>query len=145
MNYSKTVFLINKNVRAISAQYEPGAEAEIFKTLDENVKVGDIVVVPSDTRHRFTTVKVKHVDEDVDIDFDDTVQCKWIVSVVDTEAFESLLDMEKTAIAKVKSAEVRKKRADLSSALFEDNIEELKALPIAAMNGDSAEGSDPNT
>jgi hypothetical protein len=74
---SKIVFLINDQARAIMATYEPGAPAEMFKTLDDSISVNDLVVVQSTTRHMMTVVKVTAVD--VDVNFDSTTPLKWIV------------------------------------------------------------------
>lgn len=137
MNYSTAVFLINKNARAISATYESGdgAVRTVFKTLDASIKVGDFVIVPTDTRHKMTVVKV--VEADVDVDFDSTIQMQWIVGTVDRKAFETTLSQEGDAITKIKSAELRKKRTELAASVLADYAPEIKLLPIAAMNGDT--------
>lgn len=44
MNRSTTVFLINKDIRAFTAIYEDGHKAEYFKTFDQTLKKGDLVV-----------------------------------------------------------------------------------------------------
>lgn len=137
MNYSTAVFLINKNARAIAATYEHGDSAArtIFKTLDQTIKVNDFVIVPTDTRHKMTVVKV--VETDVDVDFDSAAQMAWIVGTVDRSQFETTLQQEADAIVKIKSAELRKKRAELAASVLADYAPEIKALPIAAMNGDT--------
>ncbi len=137
MNYSTAVFLINKNVRAVLGTYEVGdsAKRETFKTLDQNLKAGDFVVVPTDTRHGMTVVKI--VDTDVDVDFDSKDNVRWIIAKVDRAPFDGMLEQEAEAIKAIKSAELRKKRDELRNAMFADHIETLKALPIAAINGDT--------
>lgn len=140
MNYSTAVFLINKNVRAIAAIYEAEAFAKsmprtIFKTLDASLIPGDHVIVPTGTRHGMTICKVMEVD--VDVDFDSTTPMAWVIGKVDDAPYKLILSQEATAIDKIKSAELRQKRADLRTALFADNLAEIAALPIAAMNGDA--------
>ena len=137
MNYSTAVFLINKHVRAIIGTYEAtdNAPRTIFKTLDDGIAVGDFVVVPTDTRHKMTIVKV--VETDVDPDFESSTQVQWIVGKVDRADFELHLREEAQAITAIKAAELKKKRADLAKSMFDANYEELKALPIAALNGDT--------
>ncbi len=139
LNYSTAIFLINKHARAISATYEAedNAKRTIFKTLDQDIAVGDFVVVPTDTRHKMTVVKV--VEVDVDVDFDSTTTVHWVIGVVDRAYHEDLLKQESEAIKVIKSAELRKKRDELREAMFKDHLETIKALPLAAMNGDHKE------
>ena len=65
MNYSTVVFLVNKNVRAIKCAYEVNDKGEpcgnltIFKSFDHSIKVGDDVVVPTETRVKRTVVRVQ--------------------------------------------------------------------------------------
>lgn len=137
MNYSIAVFLINKNVRAVMGTYESddNAKRTLFKTLDESIAVGDFVVVPTDTRHKMTVVKV--VEVDVDVDFDAPGPVQWVIGRIDRSGHDKVLAQEAVAVQAIKSAELRKKREDLRHAMFADHVETLKALPIAAMNGDS--------
>lgn len=134
MNYSKAVFLINNKVRAVRGTYETSGAVADFKTLDPSIAKDDLVVVPTGTRHGFTVFKITEVD--IDLDMDSPTKIEWVVCKVDQEAYKTLLSQEETAITKIKSAEMRKKREDLASALFKDSMEEMKALPIASMNGD---------
>lgn len=136
MNNSIAVFLLNPNVRAIQATYEAGDKAArtMFKTLDPNIKVDDLVIVPTDTRHNMTVCKVAAID--VEIDFDSSVPVQWVIGRIDPTGYSQVLQQEGVAISAIRSAELRKKREDLSKALFADNIETFKALPIAASGGD---------
>lgn len=136
MNYSTAVFLINKNLRAVLATYEAEdtAKRTLFKTFDESINPGDFVIVPTDTRHRMTVCKV--VEVDVDVDFDAPGPVMWIIGKIDKTGYEQTLGQEAVAIQKIKSAELRKKREDLASSMLAQSRDELKALPIAAMNGD---------
>ena len=129
MNYSKAIFLISNEARAILATYETGdtASRTLFKTLDPGIAVGDYVVVETCTRHHMTVCKV--VETDVDVDFDDSDEIKWIIGTVRRENFDALKAQEADAIAKIRSAEKRKRRNELREALVADT-EELKALPI---------------
>jgi hypothetical protein len=133
MNYSTTVFLINKNVRAVIGVYEPedGKKKTIFKTLDQSIEVDDLAIVPSTTRHGMTVVKI--IEVDADIDFDSTEQINWIVSKVDKAEYEQTIKREQSAIQAIKSAEMRKKRDDLRAALFKDQ-EALKNLSLSNLS-----------
>jgi uncharacterized protein (DUF2344 family) len=141
MNYSTAIFLINKNARAIRASYENvagGATYDgakyVFKTLDPDIAVDDYIVVPTETRHLMTVVKVAEVD--VDLDLESSQEIKWVVGKINVEAYEELLKQEQQAIKKIKSAVMRKKRSELAEDLFTDNLEEIKALPISEINDD---------
>lgn len=145
MNYSTAVFLINKNMRAVQAVYEPGnpdgwqppgpvVKRTTFKTLDPSIKIGDFVIVPTNTRHGMTVCKIVEVDSD--IDFDSAVSVDWIIGKIDRAPFERTLADEGVAIQAMKSAELRKRRDDLRTALFADQMEALKALPMTALNGE---------
>lgn len=136
MNYTTAVFLINKNVRAVLCNYEPDAPDKkcMFKTLDPTVKVGDLVIVPTKTRHGMTVSKV--IEADVDVDFDSATPVAWIVCKVDQTAHDVTLAQEAEAIAVIMSAERTKKRNELAAALLVDSKDALKALQITVMNGD---------
>ena len=136
MNYTTAVFLINKNVRAVVATYEAEdtAKRTVFKTLDQTLKIGDFAIVPTDTRHKMTVVKI--VETDVDVDFDSTTPVAWIMGKIDRTEYDLTLAQEQEAIQVIKSAELRQKRDNLRKAMFADHVETLKALPIAVINGD---------
>lgn len=136
MNYTTAVFLINKNVRAVLCNYEPDAPDKkvMFKTLDPTIREGDLVIVPTKTRHGMTVSKV--VETDVDVDFDNAAPVAWIVAKIDQSGYEATIAQEGDAIAVIKSAEKTKKRNELAAALLVDSKDALKALPITVMNGD---------
>ncbi len=138
---SRLIFLVNDLARAIKVAYDNDRsggdyDAQIktnntytFKTLDQNIKVGDFVVVPTGTRHGLTVCKVAEVDVDVDLNAT-TPPLKWIVDVVDMQQHSQLLDMEAKMQSVVSKAEKRKQRDELRDALIKDANGELKALPI---------------
>ena len=128
-NFTTAVFLINDHVRSIKASYEGAGPEEMFKTFDTTIVKDDILVVPSGTRHKFTTVKVTEVD--VEVDFHSTAQVRWVAAKVDMVDFEKMLAQEQEALTKIRSAQIRKERDDLRKALLVDNDETIKALPIS--------------
>jgi hypothetical protein len=141
MNYSTAVFLMNEHVRCVLATYEldtdnPKAKRTPFKTLDTSVRVGSYVIVPTDTRHGLTVVRV--VETDIDVDFDAPEQMKWIVGLVDRSPYEETLRIEEEAISAVKSAEKRKKADELRKALILDR-EALKTLAISTVGDPTIE------
>lgn len=129
MNHTTAVFLINKDLRAILAEYEPGSAVKkiMFKTLDATIAKDDFVVVPTGTRHGMTVVKV--TDVDVSVDFDDPTKVDWVIGKVDRAAYETTLKEEAQAIETIKSAEFRARRAKLFDELVADK-DAIKALPI---------------
>lgn len=127
MNLSTAVFLINKDLRAVMATYEPGQKSTMFKTLDKSIKAGDMVTVPTNTRHNLTTAKITEVD--VSVDFDDQTKVDWIISRIDMETYERTKKMEDQAIEVLKVADFRRRREALSNDLTA-SAAEIKALPI---------------
>lgn len=137
MNYSTAVFLINDKLRALTAIYEPDvgtalAKREMFKTLDPTIKVGDLLVVPTDTRHKMTVVKVTEVD--VDVDYDSPAQVRWVVGKVDDEPFKRITAQEEEAIKLMKNAEALDKREVLRKKMSAFRMDEIKALPITDLS-----------
>lgn len=136
MNYSTAVFLINDKVRAVAITYEDDtaskkAERTIFKTFDATIKVDDLVVIPTDTRHRMTVVKV--VDVDVEVNFESGPQLAWIIDVIDRTAYDSVLAGEDAAIQTIKSAEKRKAQDALKQAIMANMPDDVKTLTISSM------------
>lgn len=130
MNYSMAIFLISDKARAVMVTYEAGDNAPrtMFKTLDQSIKVGDYVTVQTDTRHHMTVCQV--AETDIEPDFDSSATVKWIIGVVERADFDDLVRQENEAIARIKSAEKRRKREELRESLLADANGDLKALPI---------------
>jgi len=134
MDNSKIVFLINDQARAIMATYEDTAGAEMFKTLDHSIEVGDFVVVQSTTRHKMTVVKVTAVD--VDVNFDSTTPLKWIVQAINIKDFDATINAETQAISAVQQAELRRKKEELRKTMFADNEESIARLSLTSRTVD---------
>ena len=131
MNKTTLIFLINNTVRALACSYEAheNAPVVIFKTLDPNLKPGDLVLVPTNTRHNMTVNKV--IKEIHDFDPDTTMDVKWIIGPVDRTNYDRILGMENEAIAAVTGAEKRRKREELRKTLLADQESALAEMPIA--------------
>ncbi len=97
MNYTTAVFLINNAVRAVVCTYEAEDKSPrtMFKTFDKTIRVGDLVIVPTNTRHRMTVCKV--VETDVDVDFDNSACVHWIVSKVDITQYQTVERLRRDA------------------------------------------------
>lgn len=137
MNYSTAVFLINDNVRAVSGTYEAGDNAArtMFKTFDPSVKVGDFVLVPTNTRHNMTVVKIMEVD--IEFDIETSTKVEWVIGRIDLTAYDKMLAQEQVAIVTIQSAEKNRKRKALREAIFSDAEDALNKLPIAAIGHDA--------
>lgn len=141
-NYSTAIMLFNPNVRAIEVAYnpleeEPNQTLYTFKSLNKDIQVGDLVVVPTGTRHGYTVVKV--VEVDVEVDIESTIQLLWIVSRLDLAANDAVLGEEKKWIADLKQAEARKKREEIKASMqetYDDAEGGLDASLIATMGSD---------
>lgn len=134
MNHTLDIFLVNDTVRAVRGIYDPSdheksSRTYLFKTFDQTLKVDDLVVVPTDTRHGMTVFKIKEVD--VDVDFDSDIEYKWVVGKVDKGAYEAVLAQETKIVAVIRSAEKTKKRDELRKALALDE-ETLKGITFPA-------------
>lgn len=123
MNYSTAVMLFNENIRAIKVEYEPSTNPKVpsqrytFKTLDKSIEVGDFVVVPTETRHNMTVVKVMEVD--VEVDFESSTEIKWIVDKVNTVNNTNILAEEIKWIDAIKKSEIRKKKEDIKKNMMD--------------------------
>ncbi len=137
MNYSRAIFLISDNARAVMCTYEADDDAPqtMFKTLDPDIKVDDFVVVPTNTRHKMTVCKVMAVD--VEPDLESSANIDWIVGVISRADFEAIKSQEDEAIERIKAAERRRKKAELRETLLKDAEQDLKALPIYTATDDS--------
>lgn len=137
MNYTRAVFLINDNVRAALCIYEneeenPKQKKITFKTFDQSLKEGDFVVVPTDTRHKMTVVKIVDFMPSLDVDVKDMTNLEWIIGKVEKADYVKITQEEDAAINAIKSAQKRKEREELKAALLADSSSTLKLLPISS-------------
>lgn len=137
MNYSTAIFLINDDVQMVACSYELDHNDEPkklynFKSFDKTLEVGDMVIVPTDTRHNLTVVRVEELD--VEPNLEATLEYKWIVGRVNLEDHEALIAQENDAIAQIKRAEKQRRRRELRESMLADMEEKkLLALPLATV------------
>lgn len=134
MHRSRIVFLINDDVRAIAATYEENQKPTIFKTLDPDIEVDDLVVVETNTRHQMTVVKVTEIDVDVDIDSGQEIN--WVVHRVDQNVHDDIISKEQEAIRVVNNAEKRRKKEELRASVFAAAEDDLKMLGLTKIDED---------
>jgi len=148
MNYSTAIFLISDDVKCVKAIYEPlednsKAKSVPFKTF-ENLAVGDFVVVPTDTRHKMTVVKV--VEVNVEPDLDDPTPIDWVICSADPGVHKALAANEAAMIEKIQSAEKRRKREELRESLRAAAGDGILALDVRPdLAGDASPTEEPNT
>ncbi len=138
MNYSTAILIMNPDARCIKVTYEVDtdhakAPREMFKTFDKNIKVGNYVIVPTNTRHNLTICKV--VEVDVDDWMDTSKEIGWVVGTVDMADAEKLKNWESTAIEGLKEAEKRKRRRELHASMtaaMDEKEKEGLALMLAS-------------
>jgi len=131
MNHSLSVFLINKHARAIMVRYEPerGPEKDmLFKSLDPDLKVDDLVIIPTDTRYKFTVAKI--VAADVDVDYDSPTKADWIVSRVDTDEHKQILADEAKAVTRLRAIEIQQRRDKMLAGLMATDQDGIKSLEL---------------
>ncbi len=134
MNHSTSVFLTSDDVRAIRVSYEEGAtykekeDKYVFKTFDKNIKVDDLVVIPTDTRHKMTVGKVMEVD--IDINFDSQHEYRWVIDRVNDAPYKEVLEQEKAIVKEVRDLELQHKKQSLRTAMGAQDPNKLKALPL---------------
>jgi len=124
MNNSKQIFLVSDKVRQIAVAYQPSGrkdqapEVTYFKTMNPDIAVDDLVVIPTDTRWNHTVVKVIKVDIPID-DFDGGSHLKWILDKVDTSAAEATIEKEKQMLEQIQVAERQRRQRELKEKLLE--------------------------
>lgn len=145
-NYSTAVMLINENIKAIKVTYEPDdfsteAKRTMYKTADSTLKVGDLVIVPTKTRHLFTVAKVDEID--VEVDFESSVQVDWVAGNAPVDEYDAILGHEKEMIDVIRAAENKAKRDEMRArvvGLQEDSeITNLAITSIGAVDAEAIE------
>ena len=139
MHTSKIVFLLNDDVRTVRVKYDPDdLSTELFKTFDQSIKVDDMVVVESGTRHNMTTAKVVAVDEEVN--FDGHHEIRWVVGKIDVPSYQHTLAEEEKAVSVVQAAERRRKKAALRETMIKDHENSIKQLELANYKEEEKDG-----
>lgn len=125
-NPTLAAFLLDNGPQCVSVSYEPTvdrngkkvpADIKSFKTFDRDLKEGDLVVIPTDTRWGFTVGKVTAVN--VRVNYASHEQMRWVASKVDEAAYADILKQEEALIAKVAQAQEHKAKRELADELRE--------------------------
>jgi hypothetical protein len=126
MNLSCAIMLVNDSVRPVRVSYDPDVPKNnnlyrLFKTLDPDIKKDDYVIVPTNTRHGYTAVKVEEVD--FIVNYDGGEQWDWIVGKVDKDAHDKLKEQEGVVLNRIGKAEENRKKDELRKALGLADVE----------------------
>ena len=118
MNLSAAIMLVDETVRPLKVEYDPETKANNnpmrwFKTINPDIKVGNLVVVQTHTRHGFTVAKVTEVD--FAVDFESSEPWGWCADIVDKRAFDRVLEIETGVKNTVAKANENKMREELKA------------------------------
>ena len=118
LNESTVLFLVNSSLKAVRVSYEDSGRNKetIKKTFMDDLKVGDYVLVETETRWNAAVCKVVAVNVEVDFD-DEETKVGWVFSKVDLTKLDSLREIEKGAVALIREARLREKKQTLLNTL----------------------------
>ena len=127
MNTSIAIFLLDglpQPPRCIAVAYQldevrgkaQPSNIKTFKTFDPDIKVDDLVVVPTETRLGFTVGLVTEVDLQVDFNSHETM--RWVVGPVPLGEYKSIIEQELGIIEKVNAANREALRRKLASDMM---------------------------
>ncbi len=119
MNLKTAIFIVNPSTRCIKVSYQDG-NFQFAKTINPHIKVDDLVVIPTSTRHGFTVVKV--VEVDVLFNLAGTGDMAWVHQIVDKDGYENLVEQEKKILETVQKADMRRERAQMAETLIKDGL-----------------------
>lgn len=95
-----------------------------YVATDRFIVVGDFVVVP--TRDLFHVAYVSSVDEDLDIEPNETVEYKWVVSKLDLEDYKSRMEKVRDIKKTLSVAYKQNTRKQFASLLISSLDEETR-------------------
>lgn len=110
------------SIRAPWAQdraYPPNAGEKLYtyKCQFKDVKVGDLVIVPPSSEGKLPSIAtVREVHSEPQLNFESGVEYKWLVGIVDTQAYADIIEKEKKMMSVLREAEKQKQRKELLDA-----------------------------
>lgn len=126
MNYSTLAVIADEKVRLIRCQFSDSGTLYTYKTLDNSIKVGDMVVCEFSGTKDFKTCEVIEVDTVADLN--DNITYKWAFQRIDIELLKNIKEAEKELITNFRKKEVVAQRAQLREALgvdFQGSMQQL--------------------
>lgn len=144
MNFDRIIFVIKKELRVIKVEYDPEAvsngakpNTSLVKTFDTQVKVGDSVVVPTNSRAMMTVAQVVEVDVNIEVKSGGPIP--WLISKVhelDISNHERLKEMEAEAIKELMKVEMENEREQLRDNLQAYQKNAIEKLAIAQIGSE---------
>jgi len=142
MNHSLTILLVDDKVKTVGVRFRDGNRTYIYKTLEQNLKIGDGVVVEVGTDRQTNDVgradfgiALAIVSElDAEPDFDNGIEYKWVVGTFNPKLGEEIREQEKIIVDKVKIVERQTRREQLREIMLGSvNIKKLpKMIPATS-------------
>lgn len=126
MNNSASIFLVNDQVRAVACVFNNDANAKhyVYKSTDMTIQVGDFLAVEGFANDKpFNMAIVKVVEVDVDVEYSNAIQYKWVVSKIDIKNFEQVQAAEKAMIAQIKQCERTHRKAALRKVMQDNGVD----------------------
>lgn len=128
-NSSTVLFLVNDDLKAVRVSYEESNRSveTIKKTFLPDLKVGDYVLVETETRWGATVCRVSALD--VEVDFNSSAKIGWVFAKIDMAELDTLKEEERRALSIITEARKREAKANLRKTILAQCGDELKALP----------------
>ena len=139
MNFHTAIFLVNTKCRALRLAYEwcdengkdmkgTAVNTDIFKTLDQTIRVGDLVLGETQSRHKHAVYKV--VETDIEPDLEHAHYIPWVAAKVDSSLAASKA-AEEEMLAAIRRRDKEKKRAELAETMLKDYGDVINKLSIS--------------
>ncbi len=140
LNFHTALFLVNTKARGLLIAYEwcdrdgkdvngKPVKTDLFKTLDQSIKVGDLVLGETQSRHKLCVYKV--VEADVEVDLERDFYIPWVIGKV-TSNLPELKANEEEMLSAIRRKDKEKKRAELADTMLKDYGEVVRGLAIAS-------------
>ena len=115
-NLADTFLAENENFKYISCVFAPytGEKEYTYKTLLD-VEENDFVVVQTPSKE-YQIVQIRSIIDPMEFDPIHGVRYKWAMQKLDTEHYDSCVEMEKQVNKKLRTAEVRKRQEELKES-----------------------------
>lgn len=137
-NPHTALFLVNTQCRGIRLAYEwcdgDGKNAkgekvntDVFKTLDQSIRVGDLVLGETHSRHNLCVYKV--VEVDIEVNLEHGAYIPWVAGKVDAN-LRALKSSEDEMLSAIRRRDKEKQRAKLAETMMTDYGDVIKNLSI---------------
>jgi len=138
-NPNTVIFLVNTKCRALALAYEwcdqhgkaaggSTVKTDIFKTFDQDLKKGDLVLGETQSRHQLCVYRVVEVDVEVNMDHGSYIP--WIAGRCDDSALKGLKAREEELLAAIRQKDKERKRLELAETMTKDYGDALANLAI---------------